>query len=260
MFAMIGVFDSGVGGMSILAEIRRLLPGADLVYVADQAAAPYGVRTLGEVEQRCRLVAGWLLERGSAVVTIACNTASAAALHQLRAAHPEVAFVGMEPAMKPASEATRRGTVGVVATAATFQGKLFASAVDRFAAGVEIVTAACPDWVELVEAGQIEGSAVEQSVSECLEPMREAGVDVLVLACTHYPALRPVIERVMGPGVAVIDPGPAVARQTARVARSQGADSGAGTTDIVSTGDTSSLLEAARSAGIDATPALLPLV
>lgn len=256
---MIGVFDSGVGGLSILAEIRRLLPRADLAYVADHAGAPYGVRSLAEVEQRSRIVADWLIDRGSQIVTIACNTASAAALHPLRAAHPDVAFVGMEPAMKPASQTTRRRKVGVVATAATFQGTLFSSVADRFAAGVEVLTAACPRWVELVEAGQTEGAEVEQAVRECLAPMIEAGIDVLVLACTHYPALTRTMIRVLGPTVTLIDPGPAVARQAARQAEDRGVHSGSGITEIMSTGDMAPLVAMARRLGIDATPALLPL-
>lgn len=256
---MIGVFDSGVGGLGVLAEIRRLLPAADLVYIADQAAAPYGPRSLAEVEARSRLMAAWLEAAGCHIVTIACNTASAAALHALRRDHPGLAFVGMEPAMKPASRITDRGRVGVVATAATFQGELFASVIDRFAAGLEVITAACPRWVELVEAGVADGPEAEFEVRRCLQPMLRAEVDVLVLACTHYPALLATISRVMGSHVEVIDPGPAVARQTARLAVERNSAGGRARTELASTGDTPALMAAARRRGIDATPALLPL-
>src|SRR5690606_10475831 len=173
---MIGVFDSGVGGLGILVEIRRLLPQADLVYVADQAAAPYGQRSLDEVADRSRRMVVWLKEQGCQVITIACNTASAAALHRLRDDFADLTFVGMEPALKPASTATKTGRVGVVATAATFQGELFASVVDRFGRGVEVRTAACPTWVDLVEAGVTDHRA-EDAVRACLRPLVEAGID-----------------------------------------------------------------------------------
>src|SRR5690554_907717 len=124
---MIGIFDSGVGGLGVLGEIRRLLPTADLAYVADHAAAPYGIRSLAEVEERSRLMATWLESQGSRVITSACNTASAAALQRLRREYPDLVFVGMEPAVKPAASLTGSGRVGVVATSATFQGELFAS-------------------------------------------------------------------------------------------------------------------------------------
>lgn len=242
----------------MLTEIRRLLPAADLLYVADHAAAPYGVRSLAEVRERADFVARWLIDRGSEVVTIACNTASAAALHSLRTDHPGTAFVGMEPAIKPAIALTGRGRVGVVATAATFQGELFASVVDRFAGSARIVTAACPRWVELVEAGSTDDDEAADAVADCLGPMKSEGVDVIVLACTHYPALTGLISGFMGPEVEIVDPAPAVARQTARLATETGAGSGRGLTELTSTGDTALLLRAARRLGIEAGATVLP--
>jgi glutamate racemase len=256
---MIGVFDSGVGGLGILAEVHRLLPGADLLYLADHARAPYGTRSLVEVKGRCEEVADLLAARGCEVITIACNTASAAALHHLRALRPSLAFVGMEPAVKPAASATVTGRVGVVATAATFQGELFASVVDRFAAGIDVTTVPCPEWVGLVEEGVVGGPRAEAAVRRCLEPLRTAGVDVVVLACTHYPVLRDVIEAVMGPGVTVIDPAPAVAAQTARVARARGAAGGSGAVRVTTTGDPTPLAAAVSRHGLDATASVLPL-
>ncbi len=258
MGPMIGVFDSGVGGLGILAEIRHLLPEVDLVYVADHAGAPYGPRSLDEVQRRSEYVTRWLLAQGCSIVTIACNTASAAALHGLRRRHPGVGFVGMEPALKPAAVLTTSGRVGIVATAATFQGELFATAVDRFASGVELITAACPSWVALVEAGTLAGPQVRREVEACLQPLRVAEVDVLVLACTHYPMLAPVIAEVMGPGVRIIDPAPAVARQAARLAAALGAEGGGGTIQARSTGDGRRLAAAVRRAGLDAAVSLLP--
>lgn len=256
---MIGIFDSGVGGLGVLAEVRRLLPTADIAYVADHAAAPYGVRTLQEVEERARIVAGWLASLGAGVVTLACNTASAAALHPLRRDNPALSFVGMEPAVKPAAELTGSGRVGVVATAATFQGELFASVMSRFASGIDVVKAACPRWVELVESGKTAGPEVEAEVRRCLQPMIDDGIDVLVLGCTHYPALTETITAVLGPSVRVIDPSPAVGRQTATVATDTGCHEGRGATRLVSTGEPEALSAAARRLGIETTPSLLPL-
>lgn len=248
----IGVFDSGVGGLSVLTEIRRALPDADLVYVADQGHAPYGMRTLEQLRHRVEVVTDALTDRGCRLVTIACNTASAAALHHLRATRPTVLFVGMEPAIKPAAAATASGRVGVVATAATFQGELFSSVVDRFAAGVEVVTAACPSWVELVERGILHGEEAEQAVAECLRPLVDAQVDVVVLACTHYPALTGVIADVLGPDVSVIDPAPAVAAQTARLAATAGLATRSGTLHLLTTGPVEALAPAAHRLGLDA--------
>lgn len=255
---MIGVFDSGVGGLGILEEIRRLLPTADILYVADHAAAPYGPRHLTEVRERSEKVAAWLLAQGSTIVTIACNTASAAALESLRRLYPGVMFVGMEPALKPAAELTAAGRVGVVATSATFQGELFATVLDRFASGVTVHTAACPAWVELVEAGVTSGPAARAEVERCLSPLREAGIDVLVLACTHYPRLRSVISEVLGEDITIIDPAPAVARQTARLATAHGMTGGDGTNEFLSTGDVAVLEKAVRSLGLEGTISHLP--
>lgn len=255
---MIGIFDSGVGGLGVLAEIRRLVPEADLIYLADHEGGPYGTRSLEEVRARSETVAAWMIRQGCEVVTIACNTASAAALRHLRALHPEISFVGMEPAMKPAAASSRSGRVGVVATAATFQGELFASVVDRFARHVEVVTTTCPRWVELVEQGITEGPEATDEVRRCLEPIIRAEVDVVVLACTHYPALSTTIAQVLGPGVHLIDPAPAVARQAARIAERRGIV-GRGQTSLFSTADPDSLAAAAKRRDIDGDAALLPL-
>lgn len=255
---MIGVFDSGVGGLSVLVEVRRLLPSADLLYFADQGRAPYGVRTLDEVAVMSEEVTQWLIDRGADLITIACNTASAAALHRLRARHPELPFVGMEPAVKPAALNTESGIIGVVATAATFQGELFASVVQRHAAGARILSTACPRWVELVEAGEIDGPETRFQVESCLSPIFEGGADTLVLGCTHFSFLIPVIEDFAGPEISIIDPGPAVARQVARVA---GDRQGGGTLTLATSGNPGLLGESARRlAGIEATGPVLACV
>ena len=213
----IGLFDSGVGGLSIWREIVRQLPYEDTVYIADQAHVPYGSRQLAEVRAFSEGIVQFLLRSGAKVVVVACNTASAAALHYLRARFPDVPFVGMEPAVKPAVEHTRTQVVGVLATPATFHGKLFVTLVDRYGGDVRVLTQTCPGLVEAVETGALDGAATEALLRACLAPLLGAGIDQLVLGCTHYPFLAPLIERIVGPGVTLVDPAPAVARQTVRV-------------------------------------------
>jgi glutamate racemase len=213
----IGLFDSGVGGLSVAREIMRRLPGHPLIYLADQAHAPYGQRPLAEIRALSAGITRFLLDQGSRVIVIACNTASAAALRSLRAEFPAVSFVGMEPAVKPAAERSRSGHVGVIATSATFQGELFASLLDRFAGSVTVHTQVCPELAPLVEAGELASERTRQALTGYLVPLLAADIDELVLGCTHYPFLRPLIEEIAGPGVEVIDPAPAVARQTGRV-------------------------------------------
>jgi glutamate racemase len=227
---MIGVYDSGVGGLAVFREVRRLLPEADLVYLADQANAPYGERSIEEVRRFAEAAVRTLVGRGAATVVVACNTASAAALGHLRSVFT-VPIVGMEPAVKPAAAATRTGRVAVLATPVTFQGAVFDDLVGRFAAGITVIPHPCPGWAAAVEDSWPAGA--EESVAEHLGPLLADGVDTIVLACTHYSFLAGVIAAVAGPEVAVIDPTDAVARQVSRVA----APGGAGTTTYLTTGD-----------------------
>ena len=213
----IGIFDSGVGGLSVWREVVRQLPHERTLYLADQAHVPYGHRRLAEVREFSEGITRFLLDLGAKIIVVACNTASAAALHHLRRTFPDVPFVGMEPAVKPAVERTHNGVVGVIATHATFQGQLFASLVERYAGDVQVLTQVCPGLVEAVEAGALDTPETEALVRACVAPLVEASVDQLVLGCTHYPFLRPAIERTIGEGVTVVDPAPAVARQTGRV-------------------------------------------
>jgi len=214
---VIGIFDSGVGGLSVWREVARQLPHEHTLYLADQAHVPYGFRRLAEVRELSEGITRFLLGQGAKLIVIACNTASAAALHYLRHTFPDVPFVGMEPALKPAAERTHNGVVGVIATPATFQGELFASLVERYASDVRVVTQICPGLVDAVEAGRLDDAETEALLRDYLAPLIEAGADQLVLGCTHYPFLRPAIERVVGKDVAVIDPAPAVACQVGRV-------------------------------------------
>lgn len=211
----IGVFDSGVGGLSILREIQAQLPNEDVIYVADQEFAPYGDKTLEEVRSRSVAVAAELIGRGAKLVVVACNSASAAALYHLRGVFPATPFVGMEPALKPAAAHTDRGVIGVLATATTFQGELYASVLDRHTDGVEVIEAAGQRLAMLVEEGRLDEAKVD--LEELLRPMLDAGIDTLVLGCTHYPFLAGQISDVAGPDVRLVDPAPAVARQVRRV-------------------------------------------
>ncbi|MBI5157845.1 MAG: glutamate racemase [Acidimicrobiia bacterium] len=227
---MIGVYDSGVGGLSVLREVRRLLPEADLLYLADQAHAPYGERSIAEVRRFAETAIGTLIARGATTVVVACNTASAAALGHLRSVF-SVPIVGMEPAVKPAAAATRTGRVAVLATPVTFQGAVFDDLVGRFAAGITVIPHPCPGWAAAVEDRWPDGA--EAAVAEHLRPLLASGVDTIVLACTHYSFIAAVIAEVAGPEVAVIDPGAAVARQVTRIA----SPDGQGTTRYLTTGD-----------------------
>jgi len=213
----IGVFDSGVGGLSVLSEIEQRLPNESLVYFADQKHVPYGSRSLDDVRELSEGITQLLLEQGCTLVVVACNTASAAALKALRSSFPDTPFVGMEPAVKPAAEHSTTGKVAVLATPATFQGALFASVVDRFAHDVDVVEIIAPGLVEQIEDGQTASEAVESILLESLEPVKSQGIDTLVLACTHYSFVIPAIQRVLGPAISVIDPAPAVAMQTVKL-------------------------------------------
>lgn len=217
----VALFDSGIGGLSVLREVRRELPAENLLYLADSGNHPYGVRPLAEVLDISRRITRLLLERGAKVVVIACNTASAAALYPLRQDFPGVPFVGMEPALKPAAERTRSGKIGVLATAGTLRGKPYAGVCERFARDVEIFEQPCPGLAEMIEHHH-PVELISAKLREWLEPMRAAGVDQLALACTHYPLVIDLIRQAAGEEMSVIDPAPAIARQVRRVLAQQG--------------------------------------
>jgi glutamate racemase len=237
----IGVFDSGVGGLSVLQAIRRQLPAYPVIYLADQAHVPYGPRSLDEVKFFSETITRFLLSEKTCLVVVACNTASAAALHYLREVFPGVPFVGMEPAVKPAAEHTHTGVVGVLATPATFQGALYASVVERFANGVTVLQDTCPGLVDLIEAGNVAGKETRSILEKVLHPMLERNIDTVVLGCTHYPFVIPLIEQIVGPDIRVIDPAPAIARQTARLLYQKGpispGGSGPARVRYITTGD-----------------------
>lgn len=213
----IGLFDSGIGGLSILRAIRQQMPFESILYFGDQYHVPYGPRSLNEVRGFSESITRFLLDQGAKVIVIACNAASAASLSYLREIFPDVPFVGMEPAVKPAVEQTKTCKVGVLATPATFQGALYASVVERFVHGVRLLQHTCPGLVAQIEKGELNTEATRHILEEALLPMIEEEIDTVVLGCTHYPFVIPLIEQIVGPRVKVIDPSPAIARQTERL-------------------------------------------
>lgn len=211
--APVGVFDSGVGGLSVLAEIRQLLPAETLHYIADCGHIPYGEKTPAFIRERCQLIAARLHAQGAKALVVACNTATVAAVADLRERYPRWPIVGMEPAVKPAAAATRNGRVGVLATTGTLQSAKFAALLDRFALGVQVVTQPCPGLVEQVERGDLHGPETRRLLQGFLEPLLTAECDTLILGCTHYPFLRPLLAELVPLEIILVDTGAAVARR-----------------------------------------------
>ena len=218
----IGIFDSGVGGLSVLREIRNQIPDSPIIYFGDQIHVPYGPRELEEVYSLSKVITQFLLNLGAGIIVVACNTASAAALYPLREEFSDIPFVGMEPAVKPAAEKTHTGKVGVLATPATFQGKLYNSVVERFAKNVKIYQNTCSGLVQEIEKGNFSGFETKNILENALYPMLENQIDSVVLGCTHYPFVIPLIKEIVGPDIPVIDPAPAVAKQTMRILTTKG--------------------------------------
>jgi glutamate racemase len=245
--APIGIFDSGVGGLSVAREIRARLPREDLVYLADTANCPYGGRPLHEIRELAFASCRILLDRGAKLLVVACNTATGAALEVLREALP-VPVVGLEPAVKPAAAGSATGTIGVMATAATLRTERFERLMREHARSVRVVSQACPGLVELVEAGELDGERVAEALRDIVQPLKAANVDAVVLGCTHYPFLRKAVERALGPDVRVIDSGQAVARQVERVLREIDAvnPESRGEVHLLTTGDAREVVEIAR--------------
>ncbi|MBI9049766.1 MAG: glutamate racemase [Anaerolineaceae bacterium] len=219
---MIGVFDSGVGGLSILHSLQNIIPNQPMLFIADQAHVPYGPRPLQEVREFSVAITDFLISQGAEIIVVACNTASAAALNFLREQFPHIPFVGMEPAVKPAAEQTLSGVVGVLATPATFQGPLYTSVVERFASQVRIMQNTCSGLVEQIESGDLQGQKTRKILLDALNPMLDAGIDTVVLGCTHYPFVIPLIQEIVGDQVRVINPAEAVARQAKRLVEKYG--------------------------------------
>ncbi|MCA9900514.1 MAG: glutamate racemase [Ardenticatenaceae bacterium] len=212
----IGVFDSGVGGLSVLRHLWAQLPAEQFVYLADQGHVPYGSRSAAEIIQFSQGITQFFQQLNAKAIVIACNTASAAALSLLREQF-DVPFVGMEPAVKPAAQQTQSGKVGILATGGTFASDRYARLTARYAQGVTVWEDPCVGLVPEIEAGRLDSPAVHHILQQALAPMLAAGVDTVVLGCTHYPFVLPVVKGIVGTAVSIIDPAPAVARQTSVV-------------------------------------------
>ncbi len=208
----IGVFDSGVGGISVLKHIRALLPHEDLLYLADSKHAPYGNKSPEFIRERAFALSDFLISQGAKALVIACNTATAAAIEDLRKEY-NVPIIGMEPAVKPAAAATKTGVVGVLATVGTFKSAQFAALLESYGKNVTVVTEGCPGLVECIERGELAATETRRLLESYLKPLLDAKADTIVLGCTHYPFLRPLIEEIVGKEVVLVDTGAAVARQ-----------------------------------------------
>lgn len=214
---MIGIFDSGLGGLSVLKEIIKLLPSQKYIYYADSAHCPYGEKSRDYVVDRAFEITRTLLSEGADIIVVACNTATAAAITALRKQWPDIPFVGMEPAVKPAALHSRSKVVGVLATAGTLKGSKYLDLRDKYSDKVKVVEHVGQGFVELVEKGIFEGPEAEKTVRASVEPLVAAGADTIVLGCTHYPFLEKLIQKAAGDGVEIINPAPAVAAQVARL-------------------------------------------
>jgi glutamate racemase len=223
---MIGIFDSGVGGLSVFREIQKVLPEQSYIYFSDNAHCPYGEKSREYIIDRAREITRFMLEKGCEIIVVACNTATAAAISTLREEFP-VKFIGMEPAIKPAAQATTSGVVGVLATAGTLKASKYLDTREKWAQNVRIVEHIGQGFVELVESGNTSGPSAESTVRESLMPLLEAGADTIVLGCTHYPFLIEAIRKVANSefperGISIIDPAPAVARHLLEVMKEDG--------------------------------------
>jgi len=218
----VGFFDSGLGGLCILDAFKTLCPHESTIYIADSKNCPYGNKPAAEIVKLAESNTRRLLRRGCKMVVVACNTATAAAIDFLRERHPEVPFIGIEPAVKPAALRSKTGVVGVLATAGTFGGRLYNETKAKFAKDVTVIATVADEFVELVERNEISGAAAERVVRARIEPLLKAGCDKIVLGCTHFPHLKPLIEKICDGRAEVIDPSDAVARQARRVLSARG--------------------------------------
>lgn len=220
--APIGIYDSGMGGLSVWRELRRALPAESLLFFGDGLRCPYGGKSLEVIREYADETVEWMMGEGVKLIVVACNTATGAAIDHLREQYPEMTFVGLEPAVKPAALSTKSGRIAVLATKASFEGRLYRETSERFSDGVTIIPVVGEGFVELVESNQEDTPEAYETVRKVIEPLIEQGIDKIVLGCTHYPFLLKQIERVVGDReIEVIDPAPAVAKHTVRLLKKQ---------------------------------------
>lgn len=232
----IGILDSGLGGLSVLNEIRALMPNEDIIYFGDSAWCPYGARPADEIQRRVFTITDFLLQQDCKLIVIACNSATINAVEALRASYP-VPFVGMEPGIKPAANLTKSGTIGVLATEASLAGEKFHRLVNAHSEGIRVITRPAPRFVDLVEKGELSGANARRIVEQETSPLIQAGADTIVLGCTHFPFLRPLIQEVVGSQVQILDTGAAVAKHAARLITDRQNDNSSATCNIITTGD-----------------------
>lgn len=213
---MIGVYDSGVGGLTVLRELKKLMPWEDFIYYSDGANCPYGPKEPEFILKRAFEITDFLIGKGAEMIVVACNTATAAAINKLRERY-DIPFIGMEPAIKPAAIESKSGVVGVLATAGTFKGRLYLNTLARFASDVKVIQQVGTGLVEAVERGDFNSPALVRLLHSYIDPMLEEGADHIVLGCTHYPFLAETIGSIAGPSVTIVNPAPAVARQALHV-------------------------------------------
>ena len=239
----VGVFDSGVGGLSLLRELCSLLPNENFIYISDNAFAPYGALSPDDILERSQALSHWLFEQSCKLIVVACNTATTNAIETLRKTHL-IPFVGIEPAIKPAALHTKTGVVGVLATKGTLSSGLFHETSTAFAQGVRILEKEGKHLVEMIESGMLESDEMEQLLQSYTKPMIEKGVDHLVLGCTHYPFLMPILTRILPQHIKIVDCNGAVAKQVERVLNKKelGCESqNLGSTTYFCTGDSQSM-------------------
>lgn len=217
----IGIFDSGAGGLTVLSELIKIIPSEKYIFFADSANCPYGSKPAEEIIRLSEKITQFLISKGCKVIVVACNTATAAAIDYLRSLY-NIPFIGMEPAVKPASQKTKTKSIGVLATAGTFKGRLYIETSRKYAADVNVCYQVGEGLVELVESGKADSPEAEQLLHKYIDPMVDCNIDHLVLGCTHYPFLKPVLERMLPNHVTIVDPAPAVALQTKRIAENSG--------------------------------------
>ena len=211
----IGVMDSGVGGISVLKHIHALLPHENLMYVADSKYAPYGNKTAQEITARCMILADFLIAQNVKALVVACNTATAAAIDELRETF-DIPIIGMEPAVKPAAEASKNGVIGVLATVGTLKSAQFAALLESYGRNVKVVTQACVGLVECIERGELDTPETKALIRQYTAPLLADGADTIVLGCTHYPFVKDAIREIVGDKISLIDTGAAVAKQLKR--------------------------------------------
>lgn len=248
-FPCIGVFDSGVGGLTVLRELRRLLPDVALRYVADTANAPYGQRSPAFIIERSLVLAQHLLDQGAALLVVACNTATAHAIGALRQRWPHIPIVGTEPGIKPAVAASSNGRIGVMATPATIASARYQALLSRHAGSAEVISQPCPGLADLIETGEFESAALRELLHKLCAPLRAAGVDTVLMGCTHYPLIQAQLQAALGSQVKLLNIETAVGQQAAKLWAGLGVPlSGPASVHLETTGSAAALAQFVRDA------------